>query len=318
MQEEMYNLIGKYFSGQASAEESAMVEKWAAASEEIAADFRLLENLWNKSGQQERVIFNTEEAWQSVDAILKNNKGAKTINMFTRRAIVAAASVILLLGAWWLFFPSGAAHTITADANVKTVTMPDGSTIFLRKGSSVRYEKDFGKVYRNLTLNGEAFFDVKPDITKPFIITAASTQVQVVGTSFLVNTNNNQVALFVRTGKVNFGPAGEKVQVIAGEKALYAANKLTKENNTAENFDAWRSKQLVFDKTPFRQAIDDISNYYGVSIRLVAADAAQIGSTNITARFNDQPLQSALDELSLISGYRVHKVDETHFEISIK
>lgn len=317
MQEEMYKLIGKYFSGQASAEESAMVEKWAA-EEENAADFRLLENLWNKSGQQEQVLFDTEKAWHSVDATLKNNKSAKTISMFRRRAMVAAATIVLLLGAWWLFFPSGAAHTITAEANVKTVTMPDGSTIFLRKGSSIGYEKDFGRTNRSVTLNGEAFFDVKPDAAKPFIIAASNTQVQVVGTSFLVNTNNNQVALFVRTGKVNFGPAGKKVLVVAGEKALYAASQLTKENNTAKNFDAWRSRQLVFDKTPFREAINDIGNYYGVSIRLVAADAAQMEATTITARFNDQPLQPVLDELSLISGYSIHKVDETHFEISIK
>jgi transmembrane sensor len=318
MQEEIQNLIGKYFSGQASAEESAMVKKWAAASEENAADFRLLENLWNKSGQQDQVLFDTEKAWQTVNATLKNAKGTKTINMFSRKAMVAAATIILLLGAWWIFSPSGAAHTIMADTDTKTVNMPDGSTVFLRKGSTVQYENDYGKQNRNVTLKGEAFFDVRPDATKPFIIAAANTQVQVVGTSFLVNTNNGQVVLFVRTGRVNFGPANEKVLVIAGEKALYASSRLTKEKNLAENFDAWRSKLLVFDKTPLREAISDIGNYYGVSIRLGSADAPEMEPTTVTARFNDQPLQSVLNELSLISGYRIEKTGETNYEISLK
>jgi transmembrane sensor len=317
MQEDIHSLLAKYFSGHASAEETGMVKNWAGASEENAADFKLLEYLWNKSGEQEQHVFNTEQAWQTVNTTLQNNRRSKAVRLFTRRAMLAAATIILLLGAWWLFSPSSPARTITADNNSLVVHMSDGSEIFLRKGASIEYRKNYGKTDRHVTLKGEAFFEVQPNAVMPFIITAAETKVQVVGTSFLVNTNNNQVSLVVRTGRVNFSSGDEKVLVTAGEKALYAANHLTKENNSAENFDAWRSKLLVFDKTPLKEAIADINNYYGIDIRFKQGEAAQMESTQITARFNNQSLQTVLDELSLISTYKIRKLDDIQYEISI-
>src|ERR1700754_5009037 len=106
MQQDIHSLLAKYFSGQASAEETGMVKEWAGASEENAADFRLLENLWNRSGEQENHVFDTERAWQPVNATLQNNRKSKIVSLFTKRAMVAAAAIILLLGAWWLFIPS--------------------------------------------------------------------------------------------------------------------------------------------------------------------------------------------------------------------
>lgn len=314
MQQDIHSLLAKYFSGQASAEETGMVKEWAGASEENAADFRLLENLWNRSGEQENHVFDTEQAWQSVNATLQNNRKSKIVSLFTKRAMVAAAAIIVLLGAWWLFIPSSPAHTITADNGSKEVDLADGSKIYLRKGASIAYDKNYGNDNRNVVLNGEAFFEVQPNAALPFIITADQTKVQVVGTSFLVNTNGDEVSLFVRTGKVNFSSGNEKELVVAGEKALYASNEITKEKNSAENFDAWRSKMLVFDRTALKQAIADINNYYGIDIRI---KEPQMESTQITARFNDQPLQTVLDELSLISTYKIRKLDDTHYEISI-
>ena len=64
---------------------------------------------------------------------------------------------------------------------------------------------------RKLNLTGEAFFEVAPDTSLPFIIAAANTQVRVVGTSFLVKTDNDQVELVVKTGKVQFSNAVSQI-----------------------------------------------------------------------------------------------------------
>ena len=185
MQENIHGLLGKYFNGQASAEEADVVKNWATASEENAADFRLLEKLWDKTGEQEQHVFDTNHAWLSVHARLQNaTQRPKTITMVTRRAVAIAAAIILLLGAWWIFFPSRGIHTITADTAIKQVQMDDGSTIWLRDGATIEYANSYGKQDRKLNLTGEAFFEVAPDTSLPFIIAAANTQVRVVGTSF--------------------------------------------------------------------------------------------------------------------------------------
>ena len=82
--------------------------------------------------------------------------------------------------------------------------MPDGSTIFLNRNSEFSYRSNFGDRSRNVILTGEAFFEIAPDASKPFIIDAGNARVRVVGTSFNVITSNSEsaVEVFVKTGKV--------------------------------------------------------------------------------------------------------------------
>ena len=84
------------------------------------------------------------------------------------------------------------------------VTLPDGSNIYLNRNTILSYQKNFGRDDRNVTLSGEAFFDIAPDTEKPFIVDAGKASVKVVGTSFNVITNNHDsaVEVFVKTGKV--------------------------------------------------------------------------------------------------------------------
>ena len=84
------------------------------------------------------------------------------------------------------------------------VSLPDGSKIYLNRNSEFSYRKNFGKHGRNVKLTGEAFFEISPDVSKPFIIDAGKAKVKVVGTSFNVITNNREsaVEVFVKTGKV--------------------------------------------------------------------------------------------------------------------
>ncbi len=89
------------------------------------------------------------------------------------------------------------------EKNIK-VELPDGSTIFLNRNSQLSYRSNFNGRGRNVNLKGEAFFEIAPDATKPFIIDAGNARVRVVGTSFNVITRNSEsaVEVYVKTGKV--------------------------------------------------------------------------------------------------------------------
>jgi transmembrane sensor len=317
MQENIHGLLGKYFNGQASAEEADTVKNWAAASEENAADFGLLEKLWNKTGEQEQHVFDTNQAWLTVHAQLQNAKQRpKTITMISRRAVAAAAAIILLLGAWWIFFPSRAAHVISADTATKQVRMDDGSIIWLREGATIEYANSYGKQDRKLNLTGEAFFEVAPDTSLPFIIAAANSQVRVVGTSFLVNTNNDRVELVVKTGKVQFSNAVNQILLTAGERSLDTGGSLGKETNDNPNFNSWQTDSLVFDQTPLKQVVKDISRHYKVQVTIRREDSAAISEHRITGRFRDQALREVLDILAVAFNYRITVLSDKHYEIS--
>lgn len=325
MTDEMHSLLGKYFSGQATAEERTLVQQWAAANEENRADFDLLEKLWHRSGEHETIQFDTAKAWNTVDTKIKSLplKGSHTPvrrMKFYTRAIAVAASLVLVLGAWWIIGGMND-RTLVADVAVKEILLEDGSKVYLRNGSTLKYKRAFGGERREVSLTGQAFFEVTPDPARPFIIDAAKSQVEVVGTSFSVNTQHDSVELIVKTGKVNFstGSGGaQRILVVAGERAVLKRDQITKSANGDGNFDAWQSGQLVFTNTPLQQVIASLKDYYNVEIRLKAADAAQLAATGVTARFNGQSLNTVLDELALITSYRIQKISDTQYEISIK
>src|SRR5215213_5672628 len=103
MSTEMHSLLAKYFNGETTDEENKHVQQWIASGDENRAEFELLQKLWNRSGEQEDILFDTTKAWQTVNAKINDAKTpAKTIRMFSRRtAIAAAAAIVLLLGLWW-------------------------------------------------------------------------------------------------------------------------------------------------------------------------------------------------------------------------
>ena len=316
MQEEIHGLLGKYFNGQASAEETDMVKNWATANEENAADFRLLEKLWNKTGEQEQYVFDTRQAWLTVHMKLQAKQRPKTITMMSRRAVAVAAAIILLLGAWWIFFPSRNAHIITADTNVKQVKMDDGSTIWLRKGATIEYANSYGKQDRNINLSGEAFFEVAPDSSLPFIIAAGNTQVQVVGTSFLVNSNNAQVELVVKTGKVKFSNSTNSILLTPGERSVNTGGALVKQVNSNPNFNSWQTDTLLFNQTPMSQVIVDLNRHFKANVTIRSEDSAFISDVKITARFDKKPLKDILDVIAIAMNFKVKDMGPNRYEIS--
>src|SRR5215213_10915417 len=151
---DIHSLLAKYFNGETTAEENETVQQWIAASKENRADFKLLQQLWNKSGEQQQIIFDTGKAWQAVNA--KIQRPARTISMFTRRGfMVAAAVVILLLGLWWLIGANFNMVTVYADTAVKEVRLQDGSQVYLRKGATLKYPRSFEANSREVSLSGE-------------------------------------------------------------------------------------------------------------------------------------------------------------------
>ncbi len=321
MTDEMHSLIGKYFSGQATADEERLVQQWVAASEQNRSDFDLLEKLWHQSGEQETIQFDTNQAWKTVDGRIKAHRTpVRRMKRYTW-TIAVAASLVLVFGMWWLNSTSDN-KTIVADGGYRVVTLRDGTKVHLREGGSMEYNvRSYNMDRREISLKGQAFFDVAHDPSRPFVISAAQTKVEVVGTSFSVNTLNDKVELIVKTGKVKFGAASnlqQSILVTAGEKALFAANTINKEQNKDVNFDAWQSRQLQFNNTPLSQVLAVLNDYYHVNIQIKREDAAQVSAANITASYNNQPLNSVLDEIALITSYRIQKISDTAYEISIK
>jgi len=322
MSEDIHSLLGKYFSGQLTTEETAAVLEWKNASEENASEFHLLEKIWQGFDETPPINFDTTNAWRRVDSVLQAAKPrqAKLITLPRLVASVAALFVIVL-GIWWLTGNlSSEMQTVTADAAME-VRLDDGSVVSLRKGATLRYPSKFRGDRREVSLDGEGFFEVAHNPRHPFVIAAGDAEVTVLGTSFSLNTRGQGVELVVKTGKVRFALAKDvnnNLVVTAGEKATLSAGTFKKETNTDPNFDAWQTKKLVFNDTPLKTVAATLSDYFGVNISIAPADSAQIAENAVTHEFRDPSLESALQELELITTYQVKKIEDSNYEISIK
>jgi transmembrane sensor len=321
MNEEIHNLLGRYFSGEATAAEKVEVEEWIRSDEHNAAEFRLLENMWSGLDQPLDHVFDTGKAWQKVNAALQPAQPAVVRRIsFSRYAIAAAACLVLAFGIWWMT-KDPTLQSITATADAQEVTLPDGSHIYLRKGSRLDYPVAFNGSLRSVKMEGEAFFDITKDPKHPFVIEAQQAWVQVLGTSFTVSTKNKEVLLMVKTGLVRFGPGTDTARFVLvnhGEKARLADTLLEKSGNPDPNFNAWQSHRLEFQNTPLQEVATALSNTYGIQVVLKSEDAGQLKEARVTTSFTNQSLEKVLQELSLITSYRIQKTGEGVYQISFK
>lgn len=244
----------------------------------------------NNSGQMWKDLKNmnnhkeidVERAWNNVHSKLIENgliseKAAGIHFMRTTLFRIAAVALILIgLGTAAIYMNNTGSLskkiTLIAGNDQKnvTVSLPDGSKVYLNRNSEFSYRKNFGEHRRDVKLKGEAFFEISPDVSKPFIIDAGKARVKVVGTSFNVITNNpeSSVEVFVKTGKVlvSDNTGTQTIQLNPGDVGTMNTNKSTKMLNTNPNYISWKTGYLEYSGQKLDVVFKDLKRVYNMDI----------------------------------------------------
>ncbi|MFA5327466.1 MAG: FecR domain-containing protein [Prolixibacteraceae bacterium] len=265
-----------------------------------------------------------EEAWHKVESRIHSQMSTGKTNLrkiiynpvFRLAAAVLVAAVLLVSGYEVFFTPSATEKMLVISATdqvLNTFTLPDGTLVSLNSDTKVTYPKKFGRNTREVSIEGEAFFEVKPNKNKPFIIHAGKAQIKVLGTSFNVNAypQLKQVEVIVETGKVQvLNQVAETTRtneliLTPGDKGtlVFSSNSLLKTTNQDPNFLAWKTHNLIFKATSLSEVIENLEKVYKVKIRL--ADS-KLSGLLLTAQFNNYSLDFIL------------KVIETTFQIEAR
>jgi ferric-dicitrate binding protein FerR (iron transport regulator) len=150
------------------------------------------------------------------------------------------------------------------------VTLPDGSNIFLNRNTRLSYRENFSRHGRNVTLSGEAFFEITPDKENPFTIDAGKARVKVLGTSFNVNTNNadSAVEVFVKTGTVLVSDKEGKRSLTLDPGYIGTMNSGSSDKflNYDPNYMAWNNGVLIYDRQPLEVVFMDLKKVYNLDI----------------------------------------------------
>jgi len=305
-------IIGKKLEGQATTEELEQLQHWLGSGAGNVLEYDQLARIWAESPRVlNHTAFDTGAAWTKVDAAIGSRPRTAVVrSLLAYRRIAVAAAIILLAGAGWLLYNNTTRwQTMEALAANQSLRLPDGSEVELRKGSKIEYPAGFTGAERRIRLTGEAFFRVQHNERQPFRINTSRSQVEVLGTSFLVRSEATLDEVVVATGSVSVidkAQSSNRVVLVAGQKAVLEQDRFSQDRVTDANYLAWKTGFLEFKATPLNKALDDLSHYYNISISLAKGHEAA-SKTTLTVRFENESFESVLEELKQVTGLGVKK-----------
>lgn len=311
-------LLTRYLRGTATEAERHAVAAWAALA---PANHRELERLRAVLTPQPTGDWDVEQAWRQVAARLDQPAPPlehSPARLGRRGWLALAAAVTITVAAAWLWTvrvaPVGERSlvVVTGPGEQETVNLPDGSRVVVAPASRLEVVDDAGRGPRQVRLAGEAWFEVAADPDRPFLVHAAGTITEVLGTSFLVQElPGGGVRVALVTGRTSLrraaAPAAEVVTLDPGDLAVLAPDAAVATVTHAAEFGAllaWRDGRLDFDDAPLGEVRDALARWYGVTV--VLADPA-LAARRFTGTFRLGELDDALDVLALSLGVHAER-----------
>lgn len=285
--EQIENILAKMATGEASSAELGKIELWRVQSDENQSIYNEYVEAWDLSSSYTYKDFtpNFEAALASHLDLLNSETNKATISKnvdkgsitstgqtavvrrlsFVKYASIAAVFLVALAA---VFLMKVDQESYTSSDGVQFVSLSDGSNVWLQEGSSIIVDKDFGGNTRNVELVGKAFFDVARDENSPFTVKEGDIVVSVLGTSFTVDGNSNEVN--VTTGTVKVANAGNSIIIQKNQKVQLVDGQLNVGVASSNNA-LWRNPMLSFSNSPLSQVVADINLHYGNKLELASA-----------------------------------------------
>lgn len=321
------DLLVKFLTGEADAYEASKVESWLQQNAENKKYFDHFVLIWEESLRLS-VKSNPDEndAWSRFLQLRKSNESKTGVRRFYffNSWIRVAATLVLIASLGWLAHYVSSIRTskpietvnVATEKNVITDTLPDGSVATLNKHSVLSYPSAFKGNKREVTLSGEAFFTVKPDKTKLFIVHANDITVQVVGTSFNVRSENGKTEVIVETGVVIVSKKSERtpsekraVQLKPKQKIItqWKDSTMVKDSASDKLYNYYLSKEFICNNTPLKKLVETLNEAYDTNITI---ENKVIENLPITATFKNESLDHTLSIISETLGVTVEKEND--------
>ncbi len=271
-----------------------------------------------------------QESWQVINK--KTLQQKKTVWNLKALGIAATLSLTLLAATIYLInkrvdSPSDQAGTLQPGSEwlviennksgTQEILLEDGSVLLLEPQSSIKQPASFASESREVILDGEAFFNIKKDSSRPFLIYTEQTMVKVLGTSFNVKAidGESEVEVTVKTGKVAIYPIGNETDdfsagfdhtpmiATANQKVIYDVfnndfkKKLTDTPSLVKPLNKIETRH--FDDVSVAEILKVLQEVYGVIIQF---EEQQLAQCFITTTLTDETLFEKLDIITEVAG----------------
>lgn len=262
---------------------SAKIDKNRIAEEEIAAN------------------------WGSIESIIdsnRSNKSGKVRHLMSKWMKIAAAIILLLsvTSLVWIFNTKESeelfAEFVVPNGQKSCVNLPDGSTVWLNSGSKFSYSNEFGKKERVIKLEGQAYFDIKRDEERPFIVKTAYIDVEVLGTAFdvMAYPNEKVIRTSLIRGAVKILLPDNKSEKLKPNQACYystySGKAYIEDVDTFEHIE-WREGRISFNDETFEKIARRLERKYNVTI--VFENQALLNESYTGTFNNDDTINKVLE-----------------------
>lgn len=272
--------------------------------------------------ETEATCFRQEQVYTNLMSRI-NSKGRK----FSWMKIAAVLLPFLVLNiAFWIY--SGADNRVAVNKDIyvpcgerMTVMLSDGTKVYLNADTKLTYPEQFVGKERKVSVEGEAYFEVKKDSEKPFIVDVSFMQIKVLGTSFNVNAypSEKKVLTTLDEGSVkirNTQSNSFDYMMKPGETAIYEKETGTciiQKNKDYKNESIWLKDVLIFNDTPLEDVLKILSRKYNVQF---SVENKAIYSYTYTLKSESESLQEILENMGHITPIKYEKVNRKEIKIS--
>lgn len=281
--DELRQLIARYVRGQASREEIYFLHQYYEHFEDQSIGLSDL-----SASERENL---KSEIFGAIDKKVENpNIPQRTDRLWIRK--VAAVLIFLIAGAAFLWLSPFYFHVDlyeehTPGQNTRTITMtfraddeelhhylPDGSYVLLEPGSEISYSPHFTNEIREVELEGVAFFDIKREVDRPFVVLANGVSTRVLGTAFRIASveESDKFSISVTSGKVEVSDSYHQLAVLEKNDQMVfdrSTNAITKTILKDEQISKLEPAMYIMDNIAVGDALDVISKRWGCEFEVL-------------------------------------------------
>lgn len=324
---QIIELAARYVTGSATADEIELLNT-LLQDPRYAEIFRRVNSTWLEAGKvTPRPEFDAEWGLTRLTEKLKQHEPAfqwepaprhpaRRLRAYVAYGVGAALAVVFLVAGIAMFKTNSAAPIAAIDWIEKStrmgekiiVALPDGSTITLNADSRMSYRSDFNNQSREVFLEGEGYFEIKHDESRPFIVHSGSVVTKDLGTSFNISSypSDRTVRVSLVKGSIQVSARGDediKGGIVLSPLQQFTFNK-QRGTSTIAAFDTsgiagWRDGHYVFDDTPLSVVCTEMEREYGVKFDV--ADTA-MAHRPIRADFRNQSVWTVAEILRKATG----------------
>ena len=307
MESKIDHIIAHVLSGEASSEDILALSSWLGEDPKNQDEFCQLKSYWDAEVAFSQSVAPTLAAEKLQQTIRKQSFGEKQISL-NRAFVFMAASVALLVVLTVIGIMKYTGHITTeyytylTDEHKSSFRMDDGTVVTLNKNSRLLFSDTFGKRERLVKLEGEAYFEVAKNVSKPFHVEIEGASITVLGTHFNVKAEigSENIEATLVEGSIRFQGADQNIVMTPNQQLTFnrSTNKIDIKHVDTDTFTAWKNGLLKYKSIPLTELISELEKIYKVGIKLENQELAEPYMTVSGTFSQDQNIDEILKVIS--------------------